>query len=114
MSRQRPRLVVPKSSTEPTVDVRVQQARRWRRRGDDRKAMLLLREASFQAGDDARLWTLYAAQCWRMRRHDEARQALRQALWFRERAGDGARARVLRALLLAADASNGGAKLRAA
>jgi Flp pilus assembly protein TadD len=114
MSRQRSRIGLPKSSPEPTVDGRVQQARRWRRRGDDRKAMLLLREASFQAGDDARLWTLYAAQCWRMRRHDDARQALRQALWFRERAGDVARGRVIRALLLAAEAGDSRAELRAA
>jgi Flp pilus assembly protein TadD len=85
----------------------VERARRQRRRGDDRKALVLLREACFKAGSDARLWTLYAAQSWRMGRSAEARQALTQALWLRERAHDTARANVLRSLIASVELGNG-------
>lgn len=61
--------------------------------------MIALREAACMQGDDARLWTLYAAQCLRVGRRDEAVQALRQAAWLRQRARDDARARVTRMLL---------------
>lgn len=86
------------------LEQRVEQARRQRRRGDERKALVLLREACFVAGADARLWVLYAAQSWRMGRLDDTRQALRQALWLRERAHDEPRAKVLRSLIALADA----------
>jgi len=89
--------------SDNNLEQQVQQAQRLRRRGDQRKALVLLREACFRAGSDARLWALYAMQCWRMGRADDARQAFRQALWFRERAGDAGRTRVLRALLNAAE-----------
>ena len=88
---------------ENSLEQQVQQAQRLRRRGEQRKALLLLREACFRAGSDARLWALYAMQCWRMGRADDARQAFRQAIWFRERAGDAGRTRVLRALLHATE-----------
>ncbi len=74
-------------------------ARRARRRGKHRRAMLALREAACVQGDDARLWTLYAAQCLRAGHRDEAVQALRQATWLRQRARDTLRARVTRLLL---------------
>jgi Flp pilus assembly protein TadD len=74
-------------------------ARRHRRRGEHRKAMLALREACFTSDSDARLWTLYAMSCARAGRSDEAAQALRQALWLRERCDDAPRARVTRALI---------------
>ncbi|MFO7178133.1 MAG: hypothetical protein DIU78_005460, partial [Pseudomonadota bacterium] len=96
------------------VEARLKQAHRNRRRGDARRAFVLLREACFLAGDDARLWTLYAIQCWRMNRGDDARQALRQALWLRERAHDEPRARVLRRLLDAAESQLCPDSLRAA
>jgi len=92
----------------------LEQARRQRRRGDARRALVLLREACFLAGTDARLWTLYGIQCWRMSRGDDARQALRQALWLRERAHDEPRARVLRRLLDAAESHLCPDSLRAA
>lgn len=74
-------------------------ARRARRRGQHRRAMMALREAACLSADDARIWTLYAAQCLRAGRRDEAVQALRQAAWLRQRARDAGRARVARLLL---------------
>lgn len=74
-------------------------ARRARRRGKHRRAMIALREAACLQGDDARLWTLYAAQCLRAGHRDEAVQALGQATWLRQRARDMARARVTSLLL---------------
>lgn len=93
-------------ATDPLEEC-VERARRQRRRGDDRKALVLLREACFEAGSDARLWTLYAAQSWRMARYADARQALRQALWLRERAHDTARANVLRSLIASVELGTG-------
>lgn len=61
--------------------------------------MIALREAACVQGDNARLWTLYAAQCLRAGRRDEAEQALRQAAWLRQRARDTDRARVTQLLL---------------
>jgi Flp pilus assembly protein TadD len=103
MAKRRGAPVQPDLAFDP-LEQRVEQARRKRRRGDERKALVLLRDACFLAGADARLWVLYAAQCWRMGRFDDTRQALRQALWLRERAHDEPRARVLRSLIAAADA----------
>lgn len=75
--------------------------------------MLILREVCFRSPSEPRLWALYAAQCWRMGRRDDARRALRQAIWLRDKAHDAARARVLRALLAATE-SNGDQPLKAA
>lgn len=113
MAKRRHIPAFPSSQSDP-LEQRVEQARRQNRRGEPRKALVLLREACFSAGGDARLWTLYAAQCWRMGRLDDTRQALRQALWLRERANDERRARVLRTLIAAADAGNAFDTLRAA
>jgi hypothetical protein len=49
-----------------------------------------------------------------MGRLDETRQALRHALWLRERAHDEPRARVIRALLAAAEAGSAFDAARAA
>lgn len=73
--------------------------RRMRRRGEQRRAMMTLRDAAYDAGDDASLWTLYADQCIRAGKPDRAEQALTQALWLRERNHDRARAAVTRRLL---------------
>jgi hypothetical protein len=75
--------------------------------------MLALREACFSAGDDPRLWVLYAVQCLRARRRDEALRALRQSLWLRERQHDERRACVLRAFIAQVE-SGDGHELRAA
>jgi Flp pilus assembly protein TadD len=77
----------------------VPRAYRVLRRGDDRRAMLLLREAACRSASDARLWTLYGVQCARMGRGEDAEQALRQALWLRQRARDESRVRVMERLL---------------
>jgi Flp pilus assembly protein TadD len=61
--------------------------------------MLALREACYASRCDARLWTLYAMSCLRAGRAGDGTQALRQALWLRERERDDARARVTRALI---------------
>lgn len=72
----------------------LRRARRFRRRGEHRQAMLALREACQQDKECPRLWTLYAVACVRVKRVDDAKQALRQALWLRQRARDQGRAQV--------------------
>jgi Flp pilus assembly protein TadD len=72
----------------------VRRARRFRRRGEHRQAMLALREACQRSNQCPRLWTLYAVACVRVRRVDDAKHALRQALWLRQRARDEGRAQV--------------------
>jgi Flp pilus assembly protein TadD len=61
--------------------------------------MLAVREACLVCETDARLWALYGAACRRARRHDEARDAIRQAIWLREREKDERRAESLQRLL---------------
>jgi len=48
---------------------------------------------------DAVLWTRLGDALCRMSRHDDSLQAMRHALWLRERAGDERRARVTRQLI---------------
>jgi Flp pilus assembly protein TadD len=84
---------------ETPGDPLVLRARRLRRRGEQRRAMLILREACHAAEDCARLWTLYAAQCMRVGKRDDATDALTRAIWLRERERDSARAKVTRDLL---------------
>lgn len=91
----------------------LRRARRCARKGDDRKALVALREACMSAGNDARLWALYGAQCWRARRGAEALHAMQQSLWFRVRSRDERRARVIRALIAQIEAGVSG-ELRAA
>jgi len=98
----------------PVVEERLEQARRRRNKGDQRRALILMREACCLSPQDPVLWTLFGVQCWRTNRRDEARQALRQALWLRERARDARRAHVLRALLLAMESACAQDAMRAA
>ena len=84
----------------------VRRARRFRRRGEHRQAMLSLREACQTGGQCPRLWTLYAVACMRVRRLDDAKQALRQALWLRQRARDDRRVKVMQRLIDQLDAQN--------
>lgn len=77
----------------------LRRAKRHARRGEGRKAMLAVKEACFLAPKDARLWALYAYHCWNQRRTQEAADAMRQAIYLRERARDVRRAEVLRGLL---------------
>ena len=89
-------------------------ARRHRRRGDHRQAMLSLREACHTGGQCPRLWTLYADACVRVRRVDDAKQALRQALWLRQRAKDERRVQVIQRLLQQLESNTPRFPLRAA
>lgn len=107
------RLSRTQSQTTP-VDDRLQRARRLRLRGEQRKALLLLREACCLSEHEARLWTLYSVQCWRTGHRDEARAAMRRALWLRQRENDQARAHVLRGLLLAMESAFAPELVRAA
>jgi Flp pilus assembly protein TadD len=90
----------------------VQRARRQAERGDERRAMLILREACFAAEHEPPLWVHYGLACLRARRRDEGLRALKHALWLRERARDSARAQVMRDLI--ARLSGGGPARRAA
>lgn len=95
MHRARRQLTI--ASTEP--DTLLRRAWRFRRRGEQRQAMLTLREICHRAPEDARLWTLYAVQCVKVGKRDEAADALKQAAWLRQRDRHDGRARVTRALL---------------
>jgi Flp pilus assembly protein TadD len=95
-------------------EVLVRQARRHRRRGEHRRAMVLLREACQLVGDDARLWTLYGVSCVKLRRVSEGKRALSQALWLRNRAHDAPRAAVTQRMLEALESGCEALPLRAA
>ena len=77
----------------------IERARRQSERGDERRAMLILREECFAAESDAALWVHYGLACLRVRRRDEAFRALAHALWLRERDRDHARVEVMRNLI---------------
>jgi Flp pilus assembly protein TadD len=79
----------------------LRRARKHVVRGESRQAMLALREATFASSNDARLWARYGVQCWRLRKHQEAADALRQAIWLREREQNDKPTRALRGLLVA-------------
>lgn len=81
------------------VDALIARARTATRRGETRKALLLLEEATHLAPDEARVWTLYAVHCQRTGKLDDTVRAFRQAIWLRERAHDDRRVRVLKRLL---------------
>ena len=94
-----------KDPRQPAVTA-VERARRQSERGDDRRAMLILRDECFAVESDARLWVLYGLASLRVRRRDEGFRALAHALWLRERARDHKRAQVMRDLI--AHLSSGG------
>lgn len=87
-----------KEPRQPAVTA-VERARRQSERGDERRAMLILREECFSAESNAALWVHYGLACLRARRRDEGFRALGHALWLRERARDAARVRVMRDLI---------------
>lgn len=95
MHRARRQLTV--GTTEPESLLR--RAWRLRRRGEQRRALLTLREICHRTPDDARHWTFYAVQCVKMGKREEAADALKQAAWLRQRDRHDGRARVTRALL---------------
>ena len=87
-----------KESRQPAVTA-VERARRQSERGDERRAMLILREECFAVETNAALWVHYGLSCLRARRRDEGFRALAQSLWLRQRARDHARAQVMRDLI---------------
>jgi hypothetical protein len=97
--------VVVKEQRKPAVTA-VERARRQAERGDERRAMLILREECFAVESDAGLWVHYGLSCLRARRRDEGFRALAHALWLRERSRDAVRVRVMRDLI--AHLSGGG------
>lgn len=72
---------------------------KYRRRGDQRRSMLALRDAAHRNESEARLWALYGAQCMRAGYVDAAKKALRHAIWLRERCHEPRKAEVTRGVL---------------
>lgn len=89
----------PTSHPAPAEQTLLGRAWRHRRRGEHRRAMLVLHEACCRESSSARLWTLYAVQAWRAGRRQDAEDALKQALWLRQRERAPEKTRVTRALL---------------
>jgi Flp pilus assembly protein TadD len=96
MPVRRPSLHDPEETREASLRRR---AVRFRRRGDDRAAMLALRQAALENEEDASLWTLYGVQCARLGRVEEAERALSHAAWLRDRRKEPGKARTTRAIL---------------
>jgi Flp pilus assembly protein TadD len=76
------------------IEILVVRARKLRRRGDRRGALVTLREATHMDEWRARTWTLLGALLGEMGRRAEAVEAFQRARWLRARAGDKARAAV--------------------
>ena len=75
--------------------------RAWkhRRRGDERRAMLALRDAAHGSEADARIWALYGVQCVRAGLLDVAKKALGHAAWLRDRRHEPHKARATRGVM---------------
>ncbi|HEX3596834.1 MAG TPA: hypothetical protein VHU80_17110 [Polyangiaceae bacterium] len=95
----RRRAVAVPSPEETPDQAQLRRAWRHRRKGDERRAMVMLREAALENEHDARLWAMYGVQCARIGRFDVARRALQHAAWVRDRNGEAAKANVTRALI---------------
>src|SRR5262245_32228794 len=83
-----------RASCDP-VEQLVARARRLRRKGETRRALVLLRQACALDEWRPRTYTLLGVQAAREGLVAEACQALNQARWLRARAGDKARAAVV-------------------
>ena len=108
------RRVQPSSNDESREATLLRRARKHVVRGEARQAMLVLREACFSSSQDARLWARYGVQCWRARKHEEAAEALRQAIWLRQREPNDRRSASLRTLLVAVEEGRSPESVRAA
>jgi hypothetical protein len=97
---------VVKEPRQPAVTA-LERARRQSERGDERRAMLILREECFATESNAALWVHYGLACLRVRRREEGFRALSHALWLRERVRDDKRSATLRRII--AHLSVGGA-----
>lgn len=76
------------------VEALVVRARKLRQKGDQRRALLMLREACHLDEWRARTWTLLGAFLGELGQRGEAVTALHRARWLRARAGEKARAAV--------------------
>ncbi|AKT41009.1 hypothetical protein [Chondromyces crocatus] len=94
-SRSAVRLVVPEdgAGADP-IETLIRRSRRCRRRGDARRALVLLRDACNHDEWRARSWTILGAFLAELGRKDEAVSALEHAHWLRVRAGEARRAEV--------------------
>lgn len=77
----------------------LERARRARRKGDNRKAMVALREACLAEENDAILWCMYGASLAEVGRYEDAQRAYEHALWLRKHEGDERRVQTLRHVL---------------
>jgi len=87
------------ASDASSGDAILARVRRLRARGDVRKALVMLREACMRDESAAVLWTIYGALQAKLGHVEDARRALKQAVWLRRSAGDAKRARSTQALL---------------
>lgn len=99
MSRRNPRK---QQDDIPTCSI-IGRARALRRRGEARRALVLLRGRCLRDEENASLWAAFGHFLGELGRIDEAEQALTHALWLRRTAGDDARAQTLRTLLMRLD-----------
>ncbi|MFT3770950.1 MAG: hypothetical protein QM820_36490 [Minicystis sp.] len=88
------RSTLPSLPPDDPVEALVARARRARRKGDDRGALVFLRRACALDEWRARTHTLLGAEAARQGLVEEAGRALHQARWLRARAGEKARADV--------------------
>jgi Flp pilus assembly protein TadD len=86
--------------SEARAEELVVRARRLRQRGELRRALLVLREACHLEEANAARWMSYGALAADAGRRDEAEQAMKHALWLRERQRDTKKAVVIRRILL--------------
>ena len=78
---------------ETTTDRLIERARRHRRRGEMRKAIVALREACLRDDRAAWLWTLYGVWLAETGHAADAQRALSHALWLRRQSHDEGRIR---------------------
>ncbi len=77
----------------------VTKARRFRARGETRKAIVAFREACLRDETDAAIWTMYGWMLAKIGHEGDAQRALKHALWLRRSGGDAPRARSTQDLL---------------
>jgi thioredoxin-like negative regulator of GroEL len=81
------------------ADELTDRARRMRRRGESRRALVALREACLLDERCASRWLLYARVLVEAGKLDDAERAMKQSLYRREQTGDEKRANVVRTLI---------------
>jgi Flp pilus assembly protein TadD len=86
-------------SPDTAQQVLIVRARRFRAKGETRKALVAIREACLRDDTNAAIWTSYGALLARAARRDDAVVAFSHALWLRRRSHDEARARSTQLLI---------------